>query len=223
MSSPLPTTTTRVCDLGEQVPGVVECAGLEGAGLVLGRAREADAFGRRAEAVTDVQPEHVGVEELHRRLRPVVGDRGLERVERRSAATCALDQRRRLVLRPVDIGREDDRLERHDQVEQLRLPVGGHQQRCTAHRVAERDEATVRGDRAGGGERVVAVAMPVDLPVVGARRRSVAAVVERVRREPVGQSIGDREVAVAVEAGGVRQQQRTPRSSEFVDGNADVI
>ena len=35
--------------------------------------------------------------------------------------------------------------------------------------------------------------------------------------------VGDRQVAVAVEPGCVRQQQRTSRPPEFVDGDADVI
>ena len=89
--------------------------------------------------------------------------------------------------------------------------------------MSERHETAVGCDRTGCGECVVAVAVPVDLPVVGARGRPVAPVVERVGGEAIGQVISDREVAVAVETGGVRQQQRPPRSPEFVDGDADVI
>ena len=173
--------------------------------------------------MADVQPQHVGVEELHRRLRSVVVDRVLERFERCATAPGAFDESGRFVLGPVGIGREHDRLERDDQVEQARLPVRGHQQSGAAHRVSERNQTTIGSNGPGRSECVVAVPVPVDLPVVGARGRPVAAVVEGVRREPIGQVVGDREVAVAVEAGGVREQQWTPRSSEFVDGNADVI
>ena len=164
-----------------------------------------------------------GIEELHRWLRPVVLDRRLERVERLAAPAGALDHRRGFAVGPVDTGREDDRLECDDQIEQPGIPVRRHQEPCAAHRVTEPDEATVRSDRSGGGEGIVAVAMPVDLPVVGARCRAVASMVPRGRREPVRQMIGDREVAVAMKSGGVRQQQWPSRPAEFVDGNADVI
>ena len=136
-------------------------------------------------------------------------------------------QDRSVVLRAVvgvDLAwREHDRLEGDDQVEQTRIAMGSHQQSGATHRVAEPDEAAVGGDGTRGGKRVVAVATPLDLPVVGASGVAVAAVVECKRCELVAQLVGDREVAVAVKAGGVREQERPAGASELVDRNTDVI
>ena len=49
------------------------------------------------------------------------------------------------------------------------------------------------------------------------------AIIERPRRELVGQVFSYREVAVAVETSGVREQQRSTRPTELVDRHADMI
>ena len=65
--------------------------------------------------------------------------------------------------------------------------------------MAERHESAVGGNRRGCGEGVVAVSVPVDLPIVGSGGGSVAAIVEAERLETLGQPVGDGEIAVGVE------------------------
>ena len=73
----------RHVDVAEQVPRAVQAALLERA-RPRARARTSGGRGRRrAEPVADVGVEGVGIERVQRRLRRVVGDRRLERVEHR--------------------------------------------------------------------------------------------------------------------------------------------
>ena len=68
--------------------------------------------------------------------------------------------------------------------------------------------------------------LPQPLPHHGpgrARGVAMAAVVERDRVEPVGQRVGDRDVAPTVEAGCVAEQQGGPRAAEVVDCELDAV
>ncbi len=101
----------------------------------------------------------------------------------------------------VDLaGWEHDRLERHDHIEQTGIAMCRHQQAGATHGVSESDQSTVGSNRPSGCQRIVAVSLPLDLPVIGAGGVAVAPVVDRVRREAVGERIRDREIAVPVES-----------------------
>ena len=194
----------RRLDLRQVPPRGVAASGVERARLVFGIALQPDALGGGVESVGNVEAKHVGVECHHRWLRGVVGDRLVERLERRSSLAGTDRQRRAVVLVAVvrvDLARrEHDRFEGHDRVEQAGIAMCRHQQAGATHRVPESDQPAVGSHRPSGCERIVAVSLPLDLPVVGAGGVAVAPVVDGVRREVVGQCIGDREVAVPVES-----------------------
>ena len=73
--------------------------------------------------------------------------------------------------------------------------------------MAEAREPALGGDEVRRGERVVAVSRPIGVGrariLAGPRGVPVPAEVDGVRREAAFERIGDRQVGVAVEAGGV--------------------
>ena len=153
----------------------------------------------------------------------------VEAVERGPAAAGAVAQRVRGVGFAHPVGREDDRLEQHEQPEQRRLSRGSHHERRPAHGVPEADDpagATRQlGEGGGSSEGVVAVALPRCRPPRRQRRVAVAAGVHAPRVELRGQRLGDREVGVTVEARGVGEQHdRVGRAAgEVVDRNRHAV
>lgn len=215
-------------DVGELIPRVVRPAGGERAGLGVGAALQVHAaVGGLREAVAHVGLQCGRRERAERRLGGVVGDGRLVRRERWSPPASAGHHRVVRIVggrRPDALGREHDRLEGDDAPEQRRFAMCRHQQAGAAHRVAE------RADRAAGAlhqpvrhrGRVVAVAVPFDRSR-RPRGVAVAAVVERDGVAGAGECVGERDVATAVKAGGVGDEQCRAGAAEVVHCNPDTV
>ena len=231
MSSAGPATTTIGVDRPVQrVPRRVLAAVVERVGLGVRIALQPHEVAVLAEAVAHVGVEGVGVERRHRRLRGVVGDRLLERVERRPPAAGA---RRAAGSGRPGRGRRSVGKTIGSNSTSSRNSSGWRAAAITsAAPPIEWPKATIPpsppGSAAsadGGRERVVAVAVPDDRPAVGQRRVAVAAEVDPPRVEARRQRLGDRQVGVAVEAGGVGEQHDRVRraAGEVVDGDRDAV
>jgi hypothetical protein len=89
--------------------------------------------------------------------------------------------------------------------------------------VTEGHQAFLQSKRLCSDGGVVAVTIPVDLPVGWTWRSAVSSVVETERSEFGAQSLCDWLIAVSVESGRVAEQQSRTDASEVVDCNVDTI